>query len=101
MCQGSGEIQSYYLAHDICNRVDLFGVGGARREAERLVVPFLGEVPLTMDVRETSDAGTPVVVSAPDGAQAQAYRAIAAKVQERIAAEQAAAKAATPAIVFD
>jgi len=98
---GLVENMSYFIAPDTGARYDIFGHGGARREAERLGVPFLGEVPLTMDVRETSDAGTPVVVSAPDGAQAQAYRAIAAKVQERIAAEQAAAKAATPAIVFD
>jgi len=98
---GLVENMSYFIAPDTGARYDIFSHGGARREAERLGVPFLGEVPLTMDVRETSDAGTPVVVSAPDGAQAQAYRAIAAKVQERIAAEQAAAKAATPAIVFD
>jgi ATP-binding protein involved in chromosome partitioning len=98
---GLVENMSYFIAPDTGARYDIFGHGGARREAERLGVPFLGEVPLTMDVRETSDAGTPVVVSAPDGAQAQAYRAIAAKVQERIAAEQAAAKATTPAIVFD
>ena len=98
---GIVENMSYFLAPDTGARYDIFGHGGARREAERLGVPFLGEVPLTMDVRETSDAGTPVVVSAPDGAQAQAYRAIAAKVKERIEAEQKAAQAATPAIVFD
>ena len=98
---GIVENMSYFIAPDTGARYDIFGHGGARREAERLGVPFLGEVPLTMDVRETSDAGTPVVVSAPDGAQAAAYRAIAAKVKERIEAEQAAAKAATPAIVFD
>ncbi len=98
---GIVENMSYFVAPDTGARYDIFGHGGARREAERLGVPFLGEVPLTMDVRETSDAGTPVVVSAPDGAQAQAYRAIAAKVKQRIEAEQAAANAATPAIVFD
>ena len=98
---GIVENMSYFIAPDTGARYDIFGHGGARREAERLGVPFLGEVPLTMDVRETSDAGTPVVASAPDGAQAQAYRAIAARVKERIDAEQAAARAATPAIVFD
>ncbi|MCO5146211.1 MAG: Mrp/NBP35 family ATP-binding protein [Aquamicrobium sp.] len=98
---GIVENMSYFIAPDTGARYDIFGHGGARREAERLGVPFLGEVPLTMDVRETSDAGTPVVVSAPDGAQAGAYRAIAAKVKQRIEAEQAAANAATPAIVFD
>jgi len=98
---GIVENMSYFIAPDTGTRYDIFGHGGARREAERLGVPFLGEVPLTMDVRETSDAGTPVVVSAPDGAQAAAYRAIATRVKERIDAEQAAATAATPAIVFD
>ncbi len=98
---GIVENMSYFIAPDTAKRYDIFGHGGARREAERLGVPFLGEVPLTMDVRETSDAGTPVVVSAPQGAQAQAYRGIAAKVKARIEAEQAAARAATPAIVFD
>ena len=98
---GIVENMSYFLAPDTGKRYDIFGHGGARREAERLGVPFLGEVPLTMDVRESSDAGTPVVVSDPDGAQAKVYRAIAAKVQERIKAEQAAAQDATPAIVFE
>jgi ATP-binding protein involved in chromosome partitioning len=98
---GIVENMSYFIAPDTGARYDIFGHGGARREAERLGVPFLGEVPLTMDVRETSDAGTPVVVSAPDSAQAHAYRAIAAKVAERIESEQKAARAATPSIVFD
>jgi len=98
---GIVENMSYFVAPDTGKRYDIFGHGGARREAERLGVPFLGEVPLTMDVRETSDAGTPVVVSAPDGAQAKVYRDIAGKVWERVKAEQAAAGAATPAIVFE
>ena len=58
----------------------IFGHGGARREAERLGVPFLGEVPLDMAIRETSDAGRPVVASDPDGPHAAVYRAIAARV---------------------
>jgi len=98
---GIVENMSYFIAPDTGAHYDIFGHGGAKREAERLGVPFLGEVPLTMDVRETSDAGTPVVVSAPGGAQAAAYRAIAQKAWQRIEAEQAGAKAATPAIVFD
>ncbi len=57
---------------------DIFGHGGARAEAERLGVPFLGEVPLTMAIRETSDAGRPVVASDPEGPAAQVYRRIAA-----------------------
>jgi ATP-binding protein involved in chromosome partitioning len=98
---GIVENMSYFIAPDTGARYDIFGHGGARKEAERLGVPFLGEVPLTMDVRETSDAGTPVVVSNPEGAQSKVYREIALKVQERIAQEQARANSATPSIVFE
>jgi ATP-binding protein involved in chromosome partitioning len=98
---GIVENMSYFLAPDTGNRYDIFGHGGARREAERLGVPFLGEVPLTMDVRESSDAGTPVVVSDPQGAQAKVYREIAGKVWEQVKAASAASAAAAPAIVFE
>lgn len=98
---GVVENMSYFIAPDTGARYDIFGHGGARREAERIGVPFLGEVPLTMDVREASDAGTPVVACAPDGVQAQAYRDIAQKVKARIETEQAAASAAAPSIIFD
>ena len=54
-----------------------------------------------MEIRETSDAGTPVVVSKPDGAEAKIYRDIAAKVWERLDEERGAAEAAVPAIVFE
>ena len=63
----------------------LFGHGGARREAEALGVPFLGEVPLLLDIRETSDAGTPIVAAAPDSAAARAYAEIAGRVWESLA----------------
>ena len=64
----------------------LFGHGGARREAEALGVPFLGEVPLLLDIRLTADAGTPITASAPDSPAAQAFAAIAARVWDRLAA---------------
>ncbi len=96
---GIVENMSYFIAPDTGARYDIFGHGGARAEAERLDVPFLGEVPLTMDVRESSDAGEPVVVSDPDGAQAKIYRDIAAKVLERLRTEGAQAQA--PVIVFE
>ncbi|MBL0935939.1 MAG: Mrp/NBP35 family ATP-binding protein [Rhizobiaceae bacterium] len=98
---GIVENMSYFIAPDTGARYDIFGHGGAEREAERLGVPFLGAVPLTMDVRETSDAGTPVVVSNPTGPQAGVYREIARKVLERLRAEVAASEAATPKIVFE
>jgi ATP-binding protein involved in chromosome partitioning len=96
---GIVENMSYFIAPDTGKRYDIFGHGGAKAEAERLGVPFLGEVPLTMDVREMSDAGTPVVVSNPDGAQATTYRSVAERVLERLQAESQAAEA--PAIVFE
>jgi len=64
---------------------NIFGHGGARAEAERLGVPFLGEVPLDMAIREMSDAGLPVVANAPDSPLAQIYRDIAARVRDGLA----------------
>ena len=58
----------------------LFGHGGARREAEALGVPFIGEVPLLLDIRETGDAGTPIVAQAPESAAALAYADIAGRL---------------------
>ncbi len=63
---------------------DIFGHGGAEEDARRLGVPFLGGIPLHMDIREHSDAGTPVVVSQPDSTHAQIYRNIAIKVAARL-----------------
>ncbi|HTV68969.1 MAG TPA: Mrp/NBP35 family ATP-binding protein [Rhizobiaceae bacterium] len=97
---GIVENMSYFVAPDTGKRYDIFGHGGARREAERLGVPFLGEVPLEMTIREMSDSGAPVVVSQPDGIGAIAYRAIAAAVSEELTKTKAAATAA-PAIVFE
>ena len=51
----------------------IFGHGGAHETAEALGVPFLGEIPLVPRIRETSDAGTPVAMSAPDEAEAEAF----------------------------
>jgi ATP-binding protein involved in chromosome partitioning len=96
---GIVENMSYFIAPDTGNRYDIFGHGGARREAERLGVPFLGEVPLEMKIRESSDEGAPVVVSEPDGPHARIYRDIARKAWERVEAEQSAS--ASPAIVFE
>jgi ATP-binding protein involved in chromosome partitioning len=98
---GIVENMSYFIAPDTGNRYDIFGHGGARKEAERIGVPFLGEVPLTMDIRETSDAGTPVVVSNPEGAAAKTYRAIATRVWQELEAVQGKGNRGAPAIVFE
>jgi ATP-binding protein involved in chromosome partitioning len=88
---GIVENMSYFQCPHCGTKSDIFGHGGARHEAERLGVPFLGEVPLHMAIRATSDAGTPVVVSEPDGPHAAIYRAIGAKVRDQLKGVVAAA----------
>jgi len=78
------ENMSYFLCPHCGTRSDIFSHGGARLEAERLGVPFLGEVPLHMTIREKSDAGLPVVATEPDGPHAKIYRDIAAKVRDQL-----------------
>ena len=63
---GIVENMSYFLCPHCGERTDIFSHGGARHEAEKLGVPFLGEVPLDLRIRETSDAGTPIVAADPD-----------------------------------
>src|SRR5262245_44927198 len=88
---GIVENMSYFQCPHCGERSDIFGHGGARHEAERLGVPFLGEVPLHMAIRTTSDSGNPVVVSEPDGVHAAIYRAIGAKVRDQLQGVIAAA----------
>src|SRR5664279_4639734 len=97
---GIVENMSYFLCPSCGSRSDIFGHGGARREAERLGVPFLGEVPLHMTIREKSDSGMPVVATEPDGVHAKIYREIAAKVLEQIKGGVAAGRIA-PKIVIE
>ena len=73
------ENMSYFLCPKCGERSEIFGHGGAEREAKRLAVPFLGAVPLHMEIRTRSDAGQPVVVADPDGENARIFREIAAK----------------------
>jgi ATP-binding protein involved in chromosome partitioning len=81
---GIVENMSYFACPHCGTRSNIFGHGGARHEAEKLGVPFLGEVPLHMDIRATSDAGTPLVESEPKSAHADIYRAIAGLVRDRL-----------------
>jgi ATP-binding protein involved in chromosome partitioning len=85
------ENMSYFQCPHCGTQSDIFGHGGARHEAERLGVPFLGEIPLHMSIRATSDSGTPVVESEPDGPHAAIYRAIGAKVRDQLQGATAAA----------
>jgi ATP-binding protein involved in chromosome partitioning len=88
---GIVENMSYFQCPHCGTRSDIFGHGGARLEAERLAVPFLGEIPLHMSIRVTSDSGTPVVESEPNGSHADIYRAIGAKVRDQLQGVIAAA----------
>ena len=81
---GIVENMSYFQCPHCGERSDVFSHGGARREAERLGVPFLGEIPLDIAIRETSDGGRPIVAAEPDGPHAAAYREIAMQVLDRL-----------------
>ncbi|MCB8838096.1 Mrp/NBP35 family ATP-binding protein [Aurantimonas sp. VKM B-3413] len=96
---GIVENMSYFVAPDTGKRYDIFGHGGAKAEAERLGVPFLGEVPLEMAIRETSDSGRPVVVGDPDGPHARVYKDMAARVLAQLSSGAGAPQA--PKIVFE
>jgi ATP-binding protein involved in chromosome partitioning len=96
---GVVENMSYFLCPSCGTRTDIFGHGGARHEAERLGVSFLGEVPLHMTIREKSDAGLPVVATAPDSEHARIYRDIATKVLDQL--KGGAGGRAAPKIVIE
>ncbi|MBI3705819.1 MAG: iron-sulfur cluster carrier protein ApbC, partial [Rhizobiales bacterium] len=97
---GVVENMSYFLCPSCGTRSDIFGHGGARKEAEHLGVPFLGEVPLHMTIREKSDAGLPVVATEPDGPHAKIYRDIAAQVRDQIKGGAVSGRV-TPKIVIE
>jgi len=94
---GLVENMSYFTCPACGHRSDIFAHGGARHEAERLGIPFLGEIPLAMPIRETSDGGRPIVASDPSSAHAKAYVALARQVQ----ASLGGAVRAAPRIVIE
>ena len=75
------ENMSYFLCPHCGGRSEIFAHGGARHDAEKMGVPFLGEAPLDIKIRETSDAGRPIVAAEPDSPQAAVYLNLAAKVK--------------------
>jgi ATP-binding protein involved in chromosome partitioning len=94
------ENMSFFLCPHCGERSDIFSHGGARREAERLGTDFLGEVPIDLAIRETSDEGRPIVVSQPDSPYSQTFRDIAARVWQKVSGE-APARRAAPRIVVE
>jgi len=82
------ENMSYFIPPDMPEkRYDIFGKGGGARFADDNGIPFLGEVPIGLEVREGGDLGTPVVVSHPDSPQASAFRKVAEEVARQISIE--------------
>jgi ATP-binding protein involved in chromosome partitioning len=92
------ENMSYFLCPHCGEQSDIFGHGGARKTARELGLDFLGEVPLHMTIRETSDSGTPVVVAQPTGEHAKIYRDIAEQVAQKIDLSLEAQAASAPNI---
>jgi ATP-binding protein involved in chromosome partitioning len=78
------ENMSYFLCPSCGERSNVFGHGGAAEEASRLGIPFLGEIPLHMDIRAKSDEGQPIVASKPESVHAQIFRDIAAKAWDAL-----------------
>ena len=94
------ENMSYFTCPKCGERSEIFSHGGAKVEADRLGIDFLGEIPLDIIIRETSDGGRPIVVSEPESEHAQTYRAIADKVWEKIEHSPSDEAASAPKIVI-
>ena len=94
------ENMSYFACPKCGHQTNIFGHGGARTEAERLGVDFLGEIPLDIAIRETSDGGTPIVAAEPEGVHAKAYLEIAARVWQQVEAVLDQRAATAPRIVI-
>ena len=95
------ENMSYFCCPNCGHRSEIFGHGGARREAERLGTEFLGEIPLKLDIRTTSDEGAPITATMPDGEEAALYRGIAGRVWAKCEAVLARREAVAPRIVVE
>ena len=94
------ENMSYFTCPKCGERSEIFSHGGAKVEADRLGIDFLGEIPLDIIIRETSDGGRPIVVSEPESEHALTYRAIADKVWEKIEHSPSDEAASAPKIVI-
>jgi ATP-binding protein involved in chromosome partitioning len=93
------ENMSYFCCPNCGHRSEIFGHGGARREAQRLGMDFLGEIPLDIAIRETSDEGRPIVAADPESEHARAYRQIATKLWATLEESAGRRAATTPRIV--
>jgi ATP-binding protein involved in chromosome partitioning len=94
------ENMSYFTCPHCGERSEIFAHGGAKAEAERLGCDFLGEIPLDIEIRATSDGGHPITVSQPDGAHAKSYKFIAETVWGKIEQTLIARESDAPRIVI-
>ncbi|MEX2449829.1 MAG: iron-sulfur cluster carrier protein ApbC [Rhodospirillales bacterium] len=94
------ENMSYFLCPHCGERTDIFSSGGGKREADHMATDLLGQIPLDIVIRETSDGGEPIVASKPDSAHAKAYIAIAEKICAKIEESAEAQAAGVPRIVM-
>ncbi|MCH8926372.1 MAG: iron-sulfur cluster carrier protein ApbC [Proteobacteria bacterium] len=94
------ENMSLFVCPNCGHETHIFSHGGARLEAEKLGVEFLGEIPLDIEIRETSDGGRPIVVSRPDSENAKTFVRIAERIRDKVAAAQGDARRQAPKIVM-
>ena len=97
---GLVENMSFFACPNCGHTTHIFGHGGARAEAARLGTEFLGEIPLLLDIRTASDAGTPIAASAPDSEAAKAYDVLARRVWDKVSGS-AVVKSSGPRIVIE
>jgi ATP-binding protein involved in chromosome partitioning len=97
---GIVENMSYFLCPHCGGRSEIFDHGGARREALRLGTEFLGEVPLDIAIRETSDGGRPITIAEPLSPHSQIFRQMAARIWQKVAGADAVGRP-PPRIVID
>ena len=94
------ENMSLFVCPNCGHETHIFSHGGARLEAEKLGVEFLGEIPLDIEIRETSDGGRPIVVSRPDSENAKTFVRIAERIRDKVVATQGDARRQAPKIVM-
>ena len=94
------ENMSYFKCPECGHESHIFSHGGAKLEADRLGIEFLGEMPLDIEIRETADSGRPIVVSNPENEHALAFRAIADRIWEKVNDAGAASERKMPEIVI-
>ena len=97
---GIVENMSFFCCPNCGHVTNIFGHGGARAEADRMGTEFLGEIPLLLDIRTASDAGTPIAASAPGSDAAKAYAALAKRVWEKVGGA-ASARGVGPKITIE